>query len=483
MENALALALKETTRILRQSKYQPVDVRKCWETGDLSYKYWPVQKRMREVLWSGGSLKKVLNCSRRIRKTTTMLVESICFGLKKEYAQIRFVTTTAKAMKKIIHPIFRIVTDDCPANLKPEWKGQDGLYLFPSTKAELHIAGVNNGHEDDARGEAADLCVIDEAQLIDNLRYVIGDVLMPQLMDQDKARGPLWMALTPPKTPIHEVMEFVQEAKNEKCYAEFTIDDSEYSETVKEIFAKEVGGKESITWKREYFCQFVIDTNYSIVPEWKDEYIEEYIPDEFYRFYLKFDGMDIGVRDKTVVLFAVYDFKRARLYFQDEFWLSGPEMTTEKVAAGIRKKEKELWQEMKPQVRIADNNNLILLQDLGSIHSLHFAPTNKDTLEAMVNEVRLWVGQGRIRVSPKCEQLIGCLKYGVWDDKRKEWERSNTYGHFDALAALMYLIRNVDANTNPIPKMYGLNEDKQWINEREDLTKMAETLKRALLRK
>lgn len=37
--------------------------------------------------------------------------------------------------------------------------------------------------------------------------------------------------------------------------------------------------------------------------------------------------------------------------------------------------------------RIADNNNVILLQDMSLMHGVHFAPTNKDTLMAMVNEV------------------------------------------------------------------------------------------------
>jgi hypothetical protein len=375
----------------------------------------------------------------------------------------------------------RKICEDAPPDLKPIWKLQDGFYYFPSTRAELHLAGVNNGHEDDLRGTAADLCVVDEAQLIDKLRYIVNDVMMPQLIDQDRARGTLWMLLTPPKTPIHECMEYVQEARNAACYAEFDIDDSEYTEDVKEIFAQEAGGRESVTWQREYLCQFIVDTNYSIVPEFKDEYVREYVPDEYFKFYEKYDGMDIGVRDKTVVLFGTYDFKKATLYIQDELTMEGARMTTQVVADGIRKKELELWKEQKPRLRISDNNNLILLQDLGLIHGLYFAPTSKDTLEAMVNEVRLWVGRGRIIVNPKCEQLIGSLKYGVWNDRRTEWERSSVFGHFDALAALMYLIRNIDQATNPIPRLIGVDPDNTFIDrkERERISASGEELKKA----
>jgi len=473
----------ELVKRLRQTKstYTARDAEKYWRNADLSFKFWEVQKRMSVVLTSGGSLKKVLNCSRRIRKTTTALVKSIEMALRKEYAMIRYAAPTGKMLRNIIHPIMRKICEDAPPDLKPIWHYQDGLYSFPSTNAELHIAGVNNGHEDDLRGTAADLCVIDEAQLIDNLKYVVDDVFMPQLIGTEGPKGPLWMLITPPKTPIHECMQYVQEAKNSGCYAEFDIDQSEYSEEVKEIFAQEAGGRASITWQREYLCKFVVDTNFSIVPEFKDEYVREYLPDEFDKFYDRYVGMDIGVRDQTALVFGTYNFKDARLYIQDEASWSGPQMTTEVVAGGIREKETNLWKDKKPRLRISDNNNLILLQDLGLIHGIHFAPTSKDTLEAMVNELRLWVARGRLVVSPRCSQLIGCLKYGVWNDHRTAWERSAIYGHFDALAGLMYLVRNIDQATNPIPRLYNISNDDHFISnkERETITNSGEALKKA----
>ncbi len=439
------------------------DVADRWREGDLSYKLaWKVQQKMAALLESPGSLKKILNCSRRLRKSTTALIKSIEIGRKRKRAQIRFAAPTQKMLRKIVHPLVGLITNDAPTALKPIWKSQDGLYFFPGTESELHIAGVNNGHEDDLRGTAADLCVVDEAQLITNLRYVVDDVLMPQLITTE---GPLWMLLTPPKTPVHECVGYVMEAQamGANSYAEYDIHQSEYTQDVVDRFCKEAGGKESTTWMREYLCKFVVDKNFAVVPEWSDLFVKEYVPDEYFKFYLKYAGMDIGVRDLTVIIFGVYDFKQAKLFIQDEIVFTGPEMTTEKVAQGIKSKEKDLWKELKPTLRISDNNNLILLQDLGLLHAIHFAPTTKDTLEAMVNNLRLWVSSGRIQVSPKCTQTIGSLKYGVWDDKRKQFERSVAYGHFDALAALIYLVRYVDTATNPIPPDYGIDKDKMFV--------------------
>jgi len=485
--NPLALAFAQAAQELRTQKPKAQDTEEHWRAADLSYKMWDVQKKMAHTLRAAGensALKKVLNCSRRLRKSTTALIVATELCLKKQGAQVRFVAPTGKMLRKIIRPLMRMICEDCPEDLKPIWKSQDSMFYFPSTGAELHLAGANNGHEDDSRGTAADMCVIDEAQLIKNLRYLVEDVLMPQLITSG---GPLFMLLTPPKTPVHECLSYVLEAKLAQTYAEFDIHQGEYPPDVIEKFCKEAGGPDSTTWLREYMCQFIVDKNFSIVPEWVDAMVEEYVPDEFARFYLKYEGMDIGVRHLTVNLYGVYDFRKATLFVQDETVISGPDMTTKKLAEQIRAKEAQLWGEpkiwganAKPHLRIADNNNLILLQDLGHEHGIQFAPTTKDTLEAMVNNIRLWVGQKKLRVSPRCEQLTGALKYGVWNDKRKDWEESHVYGHFDALAALMYLLRYVDTVTNPIPGTFGLNADTQFIRPQSNLSQNAATLRRAL---
>lgn len=477
MSRVLKLAFDRTIEEFRRAKPREVDADRHWRDADLSYKFWEVQKRMAEVLTSGGSLKKVLNCSRRLRKTSTALTKSIELGLKKERAKIRYNAPTQKMLRKIVHPIISLICEDAPIDRKPIWKAQDGLYLFPENGSELHIAGANNGHEDDSRGTEADLCVVDEAQMITNLKYLVNDVLMPQLITTG---GWLWMLLTPPKTPVHECQEYVLEAKGNKCYAEFDIHESEYQPEVIDQFCKEAGGRESTTWKREYLCQFVVDTNFSIVPEWRDELVQEYQPDQFYRFYQRYEGLDIGVRDLTVDIFGVYDFMQAKLYLLDEVVLSGPQMTTVKLAQMVKDKEKALWGDVKPHLRISDNNNLILLQDMGQLHGLHFLPTTKDTLEAMVNNLRLWVGSGKVVISPKCVQLIGSLKYGVWDDKRKNWEHSHVYGHFDALAALMYLVRYIDVAFNPIPRDFGVNADQQFVPEKRQTNSNGDALIKAL---
>jgi hypothetical protein len=173
-----------------------------------------------------------------------------------------------------------------------------------------------------------------------------------------------------------------------------------------------------------------------------------------FRYYHKYVSLDIGIRDKTIALFAVYDFLQARVYVLDEFEISGPQTTTQKIYDGIREKEKENFSDYPVYNRIGDNNNLLLLQDLSIVHNMTFSAVEKTDLYSMVNQLRLWVKTGRVWVNPKCKQLIGCLKYGIWKDNRKEFDRSLLYGHYDALASAIYLLRGINTFNNPIPADY-----------------------------
>jgi hypothetical protein len=93
--------------------------------------------------------------------------------------------------------------------------------------------------------------------------------------------------------------------------------------------------------------------------------------------------------------------------------------------------------------------------------------------------VRIWVNAGRVIVSPKCQQLIGSLTYGVWNENRNNFDRAPLYGHFDALAALMYLIRNVDVRTNPIPFDYNKPPENWFIIEENRPKQSKEKLSKA----
>lgn len=429
---------------------------------------------MYNAIHSTSSLKFIVNSARRIGKSYLMCLMALEDALTTQNAQIRFAAPTQKALRKILLPLFKEICKDAPLDIRPYWRQQDGLLFCPSTQSEIHASGANNGHDESLRGTTAHKFYIDEAGFIDNLGYLVEDIAMPQLLTTN---GRMVISSTPPRTPAHDFVRYAQAAQLEGNYAEFDIYKSGYSSEIVGRFKDEAGGDNSTTWKREYLCQFVVDENLAIIPEWQDAFIQEAVRDDYFQYYFTYEGMDLGVTDFTAVLFGHYDFRRGKLYVEDELIMHGPKMTTKLLAEALRAKEHDLWLDKKVFRRVADNNNPLLLQDLASLHGISFAPTTKDNLDAMVNELRLYVSAGRVIVNPRCKHLIGCLKFGVWEETRRQFARSASFGHFDGLAALIYLVRNLDAVTNPIPALHDISETTHHISN-----ELRETQRQKLLR-
>jgi hypothetical protein len=144
--------------------------------------------------------------------------------------------------------------------------------------------------------------------------------------------------------------------------------------------------------------------------------------------------------------------------------MNGPDMTTEKLSLAISDKIPTLYPDTKIYRFVADNNNKHLIQDLSITYGIPFVGTTKTDLDAMVNKVRVLVGAGKLIVHPRCTNLTGCLQNGHWNKARNQFDRSKLYGHYDALAALVYLVRNLDTVTNPIPQLIGIDPHTHWIN-------------------
>lgn len=438
-----------------------------WRTGDFSYKLKPrpAQIEMRRAIYKNKSLKYVINSSRRLGKTFLLCILGCEKAIKKKNAQIRFGAPEQMSLRKIIHPIMTEICMDAPPEARPVWRRDDSMYLFPETGSTMHVSGCNGGHCESLRGNSADLILVDEAREIDDLKYVVDDILMPQLIGREDVQ--LIMASTSPRTPAHDFTSYAQQAMLTGNYSEYNFYQSGYDQETIARFIEEAGGMESSTCKREYFCKFVVDEDLALAPEWSDLYIRAHDEkDPLKPLYTKLIWMDIGFKDLTALLFAHYDFKQGKLFVEDEIIMSGKEITTKNLADRIAALDSILWRGgTDKRSRISDNNNLILLNDLGAMHGMHFVPTSKDTLEAMVNEVRLWVAAGRIIVNPKCQNLIGCLRYGIWNEKRTDFAKTSAYGHFDAFAALMYGVRNVDQQTNPIPLDFGFSKADLFISD------------------
>lgn len=432
----------------------------AWHRGNLSFKFHAAQKLINKTFNESPNQLFVGNCSRQLGKSFWAVAKAIEQAVKKPHSQIRYGSPFQSDLLDFIIPAFEKVMEDCPKSIKGKYRAKGSKFIFPNG-SEIKLVGLDK-NPNGLRGNTLDLIILDECGFVSNLDYIYKSVIVPATLHRPNAK--IVLISTPPATPAHAFVDYAHRAEAEGGYATFTIYDNPLiTQADIERLAKESGGFNTTTWRREYLCEFITDTDSQIIPEWRDEMVQDIEKDQYYNYYHKYVGMDLGVKDFTACIFGYYDFKRASLIIEDEFKMNGPSMNTEMLVCAIRDKETEIWQDAEPFRRISDNNWPIMMQDFSSIHGLTFIATNKDSLEAMINEVRLMVGAGQIIINSKCKQLIGCLKYGVWDTKKKGFARSTTYGHFDHLAALIYLVRNLAKHSNPIPADHGFSNHNAWL--------------------
>ena len=116
-------------------------------------------------------------------------------------------------------------------------------------------------------------------------------------------------------------------------------------------------------------------------------------------------------------------------------------------------------------MRIADNNNIILLNDLVEKHKLSFSPTLKDNKDAALNNMRMLLRSGRIIIHPRCISLIAHLQGAIWNKDRTKYARSSDKGHYDLVDSCVYLCRNVNFNKNPYPNGYQYSGKEMYYVE------------------
>lgn len=417
-----------------------------WRRNNLNFKLHPGQQVIDDAYRAVKAKLFVANCARRYGKTFWIVCEAMQVARSITNGRVKIASAFQKDVEEFIIPTFDLVMEDMPDELRPKWNSTKKKYRF-SNGAEIQLIGLDK-NPNAGRGNYCDLYVFEEAAFIRNLSYLYSSVVMPMTMFREGAK--VIMISTPPKSPDHDFKDFCIKARQENAYVELDI----FKNPMVTPEMIEEYKKECLTetdWLREYLCQFVTDSTSAIVPEMKGYDFTLHRDETNYEHYHKYVSMDLGVRDLNVTLFGYYDFLRAKICIEREHVMSGPEMTTPKLKAAIEEIEQELWDGAEPYKRVADNNNPLLLLDLGSVHDMFFHSTSKDDLHAMINNLRVWIKQGRIEIDESCKYLIDSLKYGLWNDQRTEFARSKTLGHYDAIAAIMYMVRNIDEHTNPIP--------------------------------
>lgn len=408
-------------------------INQLWRHGNLRYKLDANQREIYDFVEATKEPIVVIGSSRQIGKTYFLVAYAISYCLRHPNVTVKFVSPTVKMTRTNIGPIFRELTLDAPKDVLPTYSRHDNAYRFKNG-SEIQLAGTDNGNVESIRGGKAHLCILDEAAFMDDLEYAINSVLLPTTTTTG---GKIVMASTPPKSPDHPFTGFMQRAESNGALIKRTIyDNPRMTEDRIKALAATAGGFDSVDFRREYLVENIISEDDAVVPEFTKE-LEAKIVKEVTRPPLAdtYVSMDIGGADLTVVIFGFYDFMTSKVVIEDEL-VFNRKVLSDEIAEAIKQKEQQLWADSTgyvkpPYLRIADNNNIILVNDLGIKHGLYFFPTLKDNKIAELNNMRILLKQERILINPRCKTLISHLKSAVWNKARTQYARSADKGHYD----------------------------------------------------
>lgn len=442
----------------------------AWYSGELSFLLTPSQqdshRKIRRWQRKGDGRVYALDISRRWGKSVLCVLLAFEQAIQNAGHRIVYIAPTYEMVRKIILPLVAEMTQSCPPRLQPEWVKSENTYRFPNGSS-IELIGLDV-RPDGARGTGVDWVVLDEAAFFQNLEYMLVSVLYPQLLGRPHAR--IVAASTPPKTPAHYwTLTLVPECIGRNAHDKKTLDDADqYSqEEIDYFYSLMPGGREGVAARREYKAEHIADDSLVIVPEFRamqEHLVCEVKPPTWRDCYV---AMDPGYHDLTAVLFAYWHFDKGALVIEDE--IAEPRLNSRDIADRIKAKEAKLWKDCRrrsgtvshetkpnPYLRFSDTEPR-LLSDLAREHGLLFIPTQKDNLEAQVDQVRVAVQQGRILIHPRCKRLIAHLQHGIWKKNKRGhlFDREDDEGlkHFDLIAALVYLWRNVNKKRNPTPPL------------------------------
>jgi hypothetical protein len=466
----------------------------AWTTGHLDYRLRPLQKEASKGWEASKALKNrefYLEATRRFGKSFWMLSQLNKICIQEPKARCMFFAPVRQGLMDYVMPLITELFDDCPDGLKPFFHVQQ-FKLTYKNGSSLIFRGANMKQHRFRRGNNIRAAAIDELRDVDDLENLIESVIKPSLFSSN---GYLLMGSTPADSMEHPAYSYRQLAIKEGWFYRATIWDAGDKdpqnfppERIEEFRRK---ARNEIAWKQEYECEWVRDPNSAIVPGWDQktmivppDFIAGIKKDKDFKHFRYFEAVDFGVKDFTVCLVGFYNYKDATLYIERELIMNGKDLTTRAFGASLLRIEEELGISERVYLRVSDNDpgSQLLALDLMDSHGMAFYQTDKDRLHAMVNKLNIFVDGNRVRVSSECPFTTGSLQNCQWDDDRKQFKRSVIYGHADAVAALIYMVRNL-VESNPIPGYRPVIEgtagfENPWAPKPVD--KNTEALKRAL---
>src|SRR5688572_14087474 len=203
----------------------------------------------------------VLNSHGRFGKSHVVATKLVEDALRTPGRVLRFIAPLYCQCESILHPILSTILRTCPQSM---YEKRGDAYYFTSPKwpagsrpSEIHLHGADGDRADRLRGLASDAIALDEVRDIENLAYLITDVLIHHF--SGRADPFFIMESTPPPSMDHDLTAVyiprAMELDTYKCIPGSSNED--FAERDKRMLLAEVGDEESESWQREIECALI----------------------------------------------------------------------------------------------------------------------------------------------------------------------------------------------------------------------------------
>lgn len=444
------------------------------------------QSEARSILWQHGSIaswylrpsqldiyelliackRPHVECARQFGKTTSILAYVMELLNQNPGWICRWCEPWKEQCHEIVKPAVLKLQEWAPERSRMKWRDKGSQFVHPTNGSILYLRGVNHDKGESSRGPFSNIVVADEFGSWKNARYIVDEVLKPQL---ETTNGPFIFASTPPEDLGHLYYIYFNEAFMEGRVIQKTIFDNESftPERIEEI-KKDCGGDQTAAWKRERLLDRMKNPERTVIPEFDNTLEGNVVPDDYPvpDYYDCYVGGDNGADDNTVLLFGYYDFLNDEIVIEDELVLNN--QTSEVIASRAKEVELELWKREKtPFRRVYDANKQVLI-DMVSTHKYTVYLPDKADRIAAIRALRIRVKQRKFKVKARCKVLRHQLNVGMWkDEKHLDFQRSEDemLKHLDAIAAAVYFNRSVVKNRNPYPQHRGASPYTHLVPE------------------
>lgn len=431
-----------------------------WERGELYAKLDSLQEKIRNQIYNTKADKVCILSSRQIGKSFLACILALEHCLREPGSTVRIVSATLKQVSDIVNDNLTKILQDAPHGLIERQKAE---YRWRVGQSTLRVGSLERAHVDNNRGGNATLIITEEGGFVpsEDFSYAMDSVLGPQLL---RSGGREIHISTPSEDEFHVLhTDIATSCAVAGTFFKYTVFDSP-SITAEQITkaADRCGGEDTEAFKREYLAEVIRSTSLMVLPEFNEaEHVREFALPDHYNPLLCLDMG--GVRDKTGIITTVYDFREARMLVYNEAMFSA-NTTTDIIVRECKRLETELfWYNRTPE-RWADIPGQLQVDMINGAGYFVRVP-HKDDRDAAINALRLQIIQGKVLIHPRCVNLIQCLKTARYDDKRRDFVRTEMFGHADILMALVYANRMLDRSTNPYPAVH-LNRDHQIYTPR-----------------